>query len=279
MGRDTAIKKSDEMRLIECVTTMEKWGWGLTRAEIRRIVGDYVNQNNIKTPFKDGYPGEDWFLGFCRRHNLSIKKPQSVEYSRKKCLDPKLLGEIWLELKPEIICNGFRKGGIYPFNSDVIPKEKFDPLAYKRWEHHQNLKTSDQNFPENNPVASTTCSFEELLLATVKQNKPIEKKPKRKVCAGAEVITSEEALVRLQEKENATPNIPKKKNPKILKKHTDEEEIEYNDSDDEDFGDEMIEDEAANAFMNQIEKPLSKVQKNDWVLVRFTTKKNSTTLY
>lgn len=38
------------------------------------------NCNPIKTPFKDGFPNEDWWLLFSKRHNLSIKKPQMVEH-------------------------------------------------------------------------------------------------------------------------------------------------------------------------------------------------------
>lgn len=67
---------------------MEKCGWGLSRREIFRVVGEYVHKNKVKTPFKDGNPGEDWFLGFKKRHRLSLKKPQSLEYARKKATDP-----------------------------------------------------------------------------------------------------------------------------------------------------------------------------------------------
>lgn len=57
---------------------MEKHGFGLTRKELLETVGQYVSDNNIKNPFKNGVPGEDWFLSFKKRHNLSIKKPQPV---------------------------------------------------------------------------------------------------------------------------------------------------------------------------------------------------------
>lgn len=63
---------------------MEKWGFGLSRKEVLQTVADFVKENHIKTQFKDAKPGEDWFLNFKRRHNLSIKIPQSVEYARKK---------------------------------------------------------------------------------------------------------------------------------------------------------------------------------------------------
>ncbi|KAJ8895464.1 hypothetical protein PR048_000797 [Dryococelus australis] len=38
----------------------------------------------------------------------------------------KLVSTLWRELDPNITKFDFRKGGIYPFNRDVIPQEKFD---------------------------------------------------------------------------------------------------------------------------------------------------------
>lgn len=53
------------------------------------IVGLFLTRNQIKTHFKNNVPGEDWFLGFKERHKLSIKKPQALEYGRKKAsMDP-----------------------------------------------------------------------------------------------------------------------------------------------------------------------------------------------
>lgn len=77
-GRPQDILQQEEEKLAKDLRVMEKWGFGLSRKEVLQTVADYVKENNIKTQFKD------WFLNFKRRHNLSIKKPQSVEYGRKK---------------------------------------------------------------------------------------------------------------------------------------------------------------------------------------------------
>lgn len=67
---------------------MEIWGWGLSRKESFEVISHYVKSTNIKTPIKDGVPGEDWFLGFKKRHWFSVKKPKSLEFARKEATNP-----------------------------------------------------------------------------------------------------------------------------------------------------------------------------------------------
>jgi hypothetical protein len=61
LGRRTALSSEDEIRLANCIRTMEKWGFGLSRREVIEAVKIFVETNNIKTPFKNNIPGEDWF--------------------------------------------------------------------------------------------------------------------------------------------------------------------------------------------------------------------------
>lgn len=115
-GRAPVIPKDDETRLANGLRIMEKWGFGVTRKELLLIVANYVQENKLKTPFKHNIPGDEWFRNFKIRHKLSIKKPQSVEYARKKMTDPfiindyfdildKTLTDVGLREKPQQIWN------------------------------------------------------------------------------------------------------------------------------------------------------------------------------
>ncbi|XP_063542660.1 tigger transposable element-derived protein 1-like [Cydia strobilella] len=106
LGRPTIIPAEKEKSLADCLRTIEKWGWGLSRKEILDLVQQFIQRNRLSTPFRNGRPGKDWFIGFRKRHHLSIKKPQSVEYLRKQCTDPfvtseyfSLLGDTLTKLK------------------------------------------------------------------------------------------------------------------------------------------------------------------------------------
>ncbi|XP_039287325.1 uncharacterized protein LOC120351997 [Nilaparvata lugens] len=59
-----------------------------------------------------------------RQHNAA-KVPKKV-LSR-------VIGEVWVETKPEIIVKGFSKAGIHPFNSKVISDDRFSKEDLERW--------------------------------------------------------------------------------------------------------------------------------------------------
>jgi hypothetical protein len=47
------------------------------------------------------------------------------------------------------IINGFKKSGIHPFNSQVVPDNKYDPEALKRWKQFkEKQKRPQKNAPE-----------------------------------------------------------------------------------------------------------------------------------
>lgn len=95
---------------------MEKNGFGLSSEETQKLVTQYIQQNKFTTPFKERGPGYDWFAAFRKRNNLSLKKPQAVEMSRKAACDPfiikqyfdtleKYLKKLDLQYSPDRIWN------------------------------------------------------------------------------------------------------------------------------------------------------------------------------
>lgn len=116
LGKATTFPEVMELKIAANLRVMEKYGFGLSRKEVIQLVGDFVKTNNIKTSFKNNIPGSDWFAGFAKRHNLTIKKPQPVEYARKKMCDPfiiypyfdlleKTIKTLGIENRPECIWN------------------------------------------------------------------------------------------------------------------------------------------------------------------------------
>ncbi|XP_075990190.1 uncharacterized protein LOC142985832 [Anticarsia gemmatalis] len=78
---------------------MEKYGFGLSSKETIALVSKFIKTNKIKTEFKNGIPGYDWFSAFCKRNRLSLKKPQAVEMSRKAACDPFIIKQYFATLE------------------------------------------------------------------------------------------------------------------------------------------------------------------------------------
>lgn len=83
-GRKTVLSREKEIDLSEKIKTMAKWGWALTRLEIKNIVHTYVVQNNVQNNFKNNYPGKDWLIAFFKRNGLIAKKLEQLEKSRRQ---------------------------------------------------------------------------------------------------------------------------------------------------------------------------------------------------
>lgn len=130
MGRATALSREVEEDLVKNLRVMEKHGFGLTRQELLETVGQYVLVNLVKSPFKNGVPGEDWFLLFKKRHNLSIKKPQPVEYARKLACSPFIIHPYFDLLEETVNELGLRDKPSHIWNVDETSFSK-DPSKSK----------------------------------------------------------------------------------------------------------------------------------------------------
>lgn len=101
-GRPTTLSPKLENKLANLLKIMEKYGYGLTKTNVQQLVCDYFKENKLPNPFKENRPGQDWWRGFKHRHNLSIKKPQAVELSRKKAQDPFVINKYFDLLEKSI---------------------------------------------------------------------------------------------------------------------------------------------------------------------------------
>lgn len=85
LGRPQVLNESEEMELSTLIQDMESRLFGLTEADVKKIVYSYCCKRNIKHPFneKDKAAGRVWMKGFMTRHReLSLRKPQAVSIQR-----------------------------------------------------------------------------------------------------------------------------------------------------------------------------------------------------
>lgn len=57
--------------------------FALHKEQIKDVFKEYVIESKIKNPFKDKRPGDDWFSAFKERHNLTVKRPEAIEVTRR----------------------------------------------------------------------------------------------------------------------------------------------------------------------------------------------------
>ena len=68
------------------------------------VVSDYFKQSKKPNPFKNGAPGEDWWVRFMKRHpELSKRKPQALQMVRARAATPEVVNH-WFHqcLKPAL---------------------------------------------------------------------------------------------------------------------------------------------------------------------------------
>lgn len=74
-GSPSALPYKVEKKNSENLKTMKKWEFGLSKKEVRKTISSYIKENNILTLFKDGVPGNNYFIRFKKQFGLSQKKP------------------------------------------------------------------------------------------------------------------------------------------------------------------------------------------------------------
>ena len=77
------LQLQDEQEIVLTCQVLAEMGFGITRRLVKTIANNYIRENNIPTPFRDGRPGKDWWQRFMKRWpSLTQRKPQHLSKSR-----------------------------------------------------------------------------------------------------------------------------------------------------------------------------------------------------
>ena len=108
-GRKTVFPVETEKKIATAVKKMAELGFWPTLQELRFIVQDFVNVNDIATPFTDGMPEYEWTVKFMDRRNLGLKKGGLMQLARKSVTsDPFVIYGIYELLEAEVKSLGWR---------------------------------------------------------------------------------------------------------------------------------------------------------------------------
>lgn len=119
-GRSPALPDRVENVLENCIKAKARMGYPCNKNDIKNLVGEYVQMNpNLKTPFKNGVPGDDWYYSFMNRHpSLSFKKPELLQKARKDARDPDVVYTFYEELHTLVVDNNLADKPQFVFNAD-----------------------------------------------------------------------------------------------------------------------------------------------------------------
>ncbi|KAJ8957511.1 hypothetical protein NQ318_020545 [Aromia moschata] len=132
-----------ENEIMEYILEMEKRFFGITYKDLRQLAFDFAQANNIPNNFnKDSkMASKKWIYGFLHRHkNISLRKPEATSYARATGFN-RAVGEAFGKASNvQTAVNGFRKTGIWPFNSEIFQEWEFAPSrTTERGENSENV--------------------------------------------------------------------------------------------------------------------------------------------
>ncbi|XP_031348436.1 uncharacterized protein LOC116174636 [Photinus pyralis] len=85
MGRKPVFNKAQEKEISDHLLNLAKSFYGLWKSELRKIIYEYAERNNMKHPFcnRSKMAGYDWVNAFLMRNpELSIRKPEATSLNR-----------------------------------------------------------------------------------------------------------------------------------------------------------------------------------------------------
>lgn len=89
------LTEEEEELIVERLVLVSRWGFPLSKQELRKIIQEYLNLAGRSSRFIDNLPGPDFARGFMRRHKkLTIRMANPIKRSRAE-LSPEIVQEFF----------------------------------------------------------------------------------------------------------------------------------------------------------------------------------------
>ena len=97
-GKPPIIPKEAESKIAESLFKAADQGFGMSRLAVMKKAGDVCKKVGLRTPFKHGIPGKDWWEGFKKRNaEVSLRKPEKLSEVRSRAINPAAVGAYFVE--------------------------------------------------------------------------------------------------------------------------------------------------------------------------------------
>lgn len=118
-GAPTCLPSRIENHIVNCIIARSRIGYPCDKEELFNLVGQYAEQSNLKTRFKNNKPGEEWYRAFMKRHpTLSLKKPEHLQKLRKDARKPDIIFDFYNKLQAVIVENNLTDKPMLIYNAD-----------------------------------------------------------------------------------------------------------------------------------------------------------------
>ena len=128
-GRPPPLPARAEEQICKVISYCGQFGWPMGKEQLYDLVQNYVKDQGLQTPFKNGRPGRTWYRGFLRRHpEITVRDPEGVSKNRAEGLDPIIIGEFFDMVEKFGKERGWLNEGSRMFNADEAGMGT-DPMA------------------------------------------------------------------------------------------------------------------------------------------------------
>ncbi|KAG5871943.1 hypothetical protein JTB14_022418 [Gonioctena quinquepunctata] len=87
-GSQPLLTIEGEKKLVDWVLSLAKCGFPMTKSDLLQTVEAIVKNTEKESLFKDGRPGQKWYLNFFKRHPIiSVREVESVNKARAIILE------------------------------------------------------------------------------------------------------------------------------------------------------------------------------------------------